>query len=100
MLNQSRYIIIASCIFLVTIFLVTDPIPQDLAYHQLADHRHWLGMPNFANVLSNLPFAIVGVLGLFLDLKESEQSRLSWQIFFYWASFGCCGLKLLSFNPK
>ena len=37
-----------------------DPIPQDPAYHRFADTRPWLGVPNFQNVASNLPFLIVG----------------------------------------
>ena len=41
-----------------------DPISQDQAYHNFVDLRSWLGIPNTLDVLSNLPFAIVGILGL------------------------------------
>lgn len=44
-------------------FLV-DPIPQDPAYHDFADSRTFLGVPNFWNVASNLPFLLVGAAGL------------------------------------
>ena len=37
------------------------PIPQWASYHQFADQRAWLGLPNAADVLSNLPFALVGL---------------------------------------
>jgi len=40
------------------------PIPQDAAYHQFADRRPMLGLPNALNVLSNFPFVVVGILGL------------------------------------
>jgi hypothetical protein len=40
------------------------PIPQNQTYHDFADARGWLGMPNFWNVISNLPFIAVGVSGL------------------------------------
>jgi hypothetical protein len=40
------------------------PIPQPQNYHLFADRRSILGIPNFWNVVSNLPFAVVGVLGL------------------------------------
>lgn len=40
------------------------PIPQDPHYHQFADQRGILGIPNFFDVLSNLPFIVVGILGL------------------------------------
>ena len=37
---------------------------QPQSFHDYADQRAWLGLPHAANVLSNLPFLIVGVLGL------------------------------------
>lgn len=43
---------------------LSPPIPQDPAYHLFADRRSWLGIPNTLDVLSNVPFAIVGLLGL------------------------------------
>jgi len=47
------------------------PIPQSASYHQFADNRTWLGIPNFWNVVSNLPFAIVGVCGLWFLLRSN-----------------------------
>jgi hypothetical protein len=38
--------------------------PQPLAYHAFSDARPFLGIPNFLNVASNLPFLLVGALGL------------------------------------
>jgi hypothetical protein len=43
---------------------LVPPIPQDQAYHQFADQRMLFGIPNFWNVTSNLPFALVGAVGL------------------------------------
>ncbi|MBT9567964.1 MAG: ceramidase domain-containing protein [Thiobacillus sp.] len=40
------------------------PIAQDLRYHQFADTRALGGLLNFWNVVSNLPFLLVGMLGL------------------------------------
>ena len=40
------------------------PIAQDPTYHQFADQRTLLGIPNFWNVVSNLPFVLVGAMGL------------------------------------
>jgi hypothetical protein len=39
-------------------------IAQDPAYHGFADQRSWLGVPNTANVLSNLAFLAVGAAGI------------------------------------
>jgi hypothetical protein len=38
---------------------------QDENYHHFADRRTLLGIPNFWNVISNAPFALVGLMGLF-----------------------------------
>ena len=40
------------------------PIPQPESYHNFADQRRLLGIPNFWDVVSNLPFAVAGALGL------------------------------------
>lgn len=41
-----------------------SPIPQNPAYHGFADRRTLAGIPNFWNVLSNLPFVLAGAFGL------------------------------------
>jgi hypothetical protein len=49
----------------VTVFFVfVPPIEQDQSYHAFADSRVILGIPNFWNVVSNIPFALVGIIGL------------------------------------
>jgi len=57
-------LLISVAIVVAIIALLIPPIPQPLAYHNFADHRGWMGIPNFGDVTSNLPFAIVGVWGL------------------------------------
>jgi hypothetical protein len=44
--------------------LLGPPITQDQNYHHFADQRTLLGIPNFWNVVSNLPFIAVGAVGL------------------------------------
>jgi hypothetical protein len=44
--------------------LLLPAIPQDQSYHEFADQRRLLGVPNFWNVVSNLPFLAVGAAGL------------------------------------
>jgi di/tricarboxylate transporter len=44
--------------------LLLGPITQDQSYHEFADQRTVFGMPNFWNVVSNLPFAVIGAVGL------------------------------------
>ena len=44
--------------------LFLPPIAQDQSYHAFADQRTILGIPNFWNVVSNIPFIAVGAAGL------------------------------------
>lgn len=46
------------------VLAMQPPIPQDPAYHHFADTRTLLGIPNFWNVVSNIPFLLVGLAGL------------------------------------
>jgi len=66
MLSRSKapLLLIAVAILIAIIALFLPPIPQPLDYHKFADQRPWLGIPNFGDVASNLPFAVVGVWGL------------------------------------
>ena len=48
----------------VVALLLLPPIAQDQSYHRFADERTLLGVPNFWNVVSNLPFIAVGAAGL------------------------------------
>lgn len=62
------------------------PIAQDLAYHDFADGRAFLGIPNFGDVTGNIPFAIVGLLGLVAVWKrwffEKAAEFWLWIVFF------------------
>jgi hypothetical protein len=63
--------------------LLSSPIAQDPAYHLFADPRALLGIPNFWNVMSNLPFVIVGALGFRVSLKNTDDPlRSAWLVFF------------------
>ncbi len=45
--------------------IIYGPIPQSAAYHDFADQRSYWGIPRSLDTLSNLPFFLVGVAGLF-----------------------------------
>ncbi|MBM3985678.1 MAG: alkaline phytoceramidase, partial [Planctomycetes bacterium] len=68
-------------------FIALAPrIPQDPAYHDFADRRPWLGVPNAGDVLGNLAFLPTGVAGL-LALRRrgavpSAAARAGWVAFF------------------
>ena len=66
---------------------VYGPIPQSPSYHNFADKRTIWGMPNFFDVISNLPFVLVGLLGLYESLGSKtitlvNENRTSYIVFF------------------
>jgi hypothetical protein len=53
--------------------LAAPPIAQDPGYHNFADQRTALGVPHAGDVLTNLPFLIVGWAGLrFLSRRRRD----------------------------
>jgi hypothetical protein len=61
----------------ITVIAILLPrIPQPQSYHMFADQRSFLGIPNFNDVVSNLPFAAIGLWGLvFLQRSKCEHGR-------------------------
>ncbi len=59
------------------------PVTQWDNYHAFADTRVWFGVPHAADVLSNLPFLIVGIWGLWRISRcaRDSPSRRAWQLF-------------------
>ena len=45
---------------------VAPPVTRGPSFHHYADQRTWLGIPHAGDVLSNLPFVVVGLVGLVL----------------------------------
>jgi hypothetical protein len=66
--------------------LVLPSMPQPQAYHDFADQRTWLGVPHALNVLSNLPFLLVGAAGLALlarrTMSTPPATRPPWTVLF------------------
>ena len=64
--HRSKVLLLAGIAVVGVVTVIAHgPIPQPEGYHAFADQRHLLGIPNFWNVVSNLPFLVVGLAGLF-----------------------------------
>lgn len=90
---RQKIIVLAGLLVLAFgVVLAIDPIPQWDEYHDFADQRAWLGIPNFANVISNGGFVVAGLYGLIRifrdDLFDSPQDRIPYTVFF-------CGVTLV-----
>jgi hypothetical protein len=69
-----RWLIVLSAIMLL-IAALAPPIPQPQQYHQFADQRGLLGIPNFLNTISNLAFLLVAFSGLKFLLQTDKWGR-------------------------
>lgn len=75
--QDTRHILPWAIVALVAIGLALyGPIAQFEHYHDFADHRSWMGIPNAGDVLSNLGFAVVGGYGLALVLRTRHNAAL------------------------
>jgi hypothetical protein len=65
-MNQSvrSFIVLFTIVVSIAVFTLVPKIPQDLNYHYFGDQKQMLGIPNFWNVMTNLPFLIVGLMGI------------------------------------
>jgi len=83
---------------------MADPVPQDPLYHVFADQRPMAGIPNFLNVMSNLPFLLIGILG-WRTIATNEASvttatRLAWVIFFFGIALTAFGSGYFHLQPN
>jgi hypothetical protein len=62
--NKHKGIFVFLTLISIGALCVMPSISQDPHYHHFADGRTFIGIPNFLNVVSNLPFLIVGIIGL------------------------------------
>ena len=77
-----------------------QPLAQSLAYHDFSDQQSLFGINNFWNVISNIPFLLVGVAGLGLCIGNADLGeRLSWGILFASVSFVAFGSSYYHLSP-
>jgi hypothetical protein len=94
-------VVIAACIAMA----MQPPIPQPQSYHGFSDTRTLLGIPNFWNVVSNLPFLLVGALGLIEVLRGHYQGglpslRVAYGAFFVGIALVCVGSGYYHWSPS
>jgi hypothetical protein len=77
-MGRESFVFSVLAVLLLILFAI-GPIPQATGYHDLADQRRVLGIPHFWNVASNLPFLVVGLMGLhLLQRKRAGDATAAW----------------------
>jgi hypothetical protein len=76
--------------------VLVPAMPQPLSYHAFADCRTFWAIPNFFNVLSNLPFLAAGIMGLAIIWRgggsfADPREQLPYLVFFLGALLTSAG---------
>jgi len=91
------FLALSACVATLSI----DPIAQPLSYHQLADRRAFGKIPNVLDVASNLPFLVIGLMGLSHCFHRPEpHARYSWLLFFAGVSLVALGSAYYHWSPN
>ncbi len=65
----------------IAIIIFMKPIPQDVMYHHFANDNTIFGITNCWNVVSNIGFIILGLLGLHFIRKNNINNPIIWTLF-------------------
>ena len=79
----------------ILLVMAIRPIAQDPAYHVFADRRSFASLPNFWNVVSNIPFLIIGFLGMYVIVYRKPPGfyqELSINAFIFFLGVFSCGI--------
>ena len=95
--TRGRGLLLGFAVVVGVFMLAVPPLPQDLGYHDFADQRSCVGVPNCLNVASNLPFLVVGILGFLFLVRDRAAGATDAFITPaerqpYWALFAGVGL--------
>lgn len=60
----TKSLLLGSTLLVILFWWITGPIPQSPTYHDFADQRSWFEISNSLDVLTNILFCLVGLLGL------------------------------------
>ena len=94
------YLILSSIaiIGLAGIFILS-PIEQQKEYHNFCDSETIFNIPNYWNVVSNIPFLIIGLIGLYKSSTLLE-SKIQYILFFLGISLVSIGSGYYHLNPN
>ena len=69
-INPRIFLLLLSLVLTTLVFILFPPVSQDLKYHNFVDQRNFAGIPHFWNVVTNIPFVLIGIIGFFKIQKQ------------------------------
>ena len=67
---KNKIIITFFIVLVMSVFVFINPVSQPQNYYNFSDKNNYYGISNFWNVISNIPFLIVGIYGLVLNKQK------------------------------
>jgi len=67
LLLSGIFFVVIFVLIIAIFFAATDPIPQPENYNIFSDQRNFFGINHFLNIISSLPFLVIGMVGIYLD---------------------------------
>lgn len=78
---------------------VLSPIEQDKKYHDFCDSDTYFNIPNFWNVISNVPFLIIGLIGMY-KASTLLDKKIQYILFFLGISLVSIGSGYYHLDPN
>jgi hypothetical protein len=100
---SSKYVLLVSIALAgIVLVLLRGPVPQNVDYHCFADARNLYGIPSFWNVISNVPFAGIGLAGMcmLVSMRENRKPEMSGLLFFLGIFFTGIGSAYYHWYPS
>ena len=69
-INPRMLLLLLSSVIMALVIMFVPPVSQDPGYHHFADQRNISGIPHFWNVVTNIPFLVLGIIGFFKIQKQ------------------------------
>ena len=100
--NQKIITLISIAVIGIIAVMLQSPIKQDVCYHQFADNRCIEFIPNAVNVISNLSFVIIGLMGLIYSYfkKIKNDTTASNYVFFIGIFLTGIGSSVYHYSPN
>ncbi|MCF6300129.1 MAG: ceramidase [Proteobacteria bacterium] len=103
--NKKILSMVVVCLLALVAMFFIDPIPQDPNYHLFVDTNTFFGVNNFYNVISNIPFLIVGWLGMWGLMKKTivsidTDNSMAYMVFFAGVFLVGFGSSWYHYNPN
>ena len=86
------------------VLILVPPIAQDPAFHNFSAQKKFLGIPHFWNVITNIPFLALGIMGLVKIYKHKTSGHASRPLqsiysILHWTDTDCTRIWILSSRP-